>query len=283
MNFGGIPPIYSSYDSSPIVILPVPFDATSTWIKGADRGPDAILEASANMELYDIDTDSEVYLKGIFTAEPTKEKSSPEKLAAEVSYKVRKFLDDGKFVVTLGGEHSVTIGAAQAYTEKIPGLSVLQIDAHTDLRQEYEGSLFNHACVMARVREMCPIVQVGIRSMDVGEKPFVAKDRIFYAKDIVGARPGWMDEVIEKLDYHVYVTIDLDGFDPSIMPATGTPEPGGLSYYDVITLLKKLIVKKKLVGFDVVELCPNENNKASDFLATKLIYQILSYRFNDNE
>jgi len=283
MNFGGIPPIYTSYESSPVVILPVPFDATSTWIKGADRGPDAILEASANMELYDIDTDSEVYLKGIYTAEPTREKSSPEKLAAEVSGKVKKYLDDGKFVVTLGGEHSVTIGVAQAYAAKIPGLSVLQIDAHTDLRQEYEGSRFNHACVMARVQELCPIVQVGIRSMDVGEKPYIAKDRIFYAKDIVGANQGWMDEVIEKLDYHVYVTIDLDGFDPSIMPATGTPEPGGLTYYDVITLLKKLIVKKKVVGFDVVELCPNENNKASDFLATKLIYQILSYRFKDHE
>jgi agmatinase len=283
MNFGGIPPIYAAYDSSPIVILPVPFDATSTWIKGADKGPDAILEASANMELYDIDTNSEVYLKGIHTAEPTQEKASPERLAVEVSRKVRKFLDDGKFVVTLGGEHSVTIGAAQAYAEKIPGLSVLQIDAHTDLRQEYEGSRFNHACVMARVQEMCPIVQVGIRSMDVGEKPYVDNSRIFYAKDIVGANPGWMDEVIEKLNYHVYLTIDLDGFDPSIMPATGTPEPGGLTYYDVINLVKKLIVNKKLVGFDVVELCPNENNKASDFLATKLIYQILSYRFNDNE
>jgi agmatinase len=283
MNFGGIPQAYSSYEKSPVVILPVPFDATSTWIKGADRGPEAILEASANMELYDIETDSEVYLKGIFTSDPTREKNSPEKLADEVRGMVRRFLDDGKFVVTIGGEHSVTIGAAQAYAEKIPGLSVLQIDAHTDLRQEYEGSRYNHACVMARVREMCPIVQVGIRSMDVVEKPFIAKDRIFYAKDIVGANPAWIDEVVDKLDYHVYVTIDLDGFDPSIMPATGTPEPGGLSYYDVINLMRKLIVKKKLVGFDVVELCPNENNRASDFLATKLIYQILSYRFADNE
>lgn len=283
MNFGGIPPIYSSYDSSPIVILPVPFDATSTWVKGADKGPEAILEASANMELYDIDTDSEVYLKGIYTAEPTVEKSSPEIMAGEVKGKVKKFLDDGKFVVTLGGEHSVTIGVIQAFAEKIPGLSVLQIDAHTDLRPEYEGSRFNHACVMARARELCPIVQVGIRSMDIIEKPFISKDRIFYARDIVGAHWGWMDKVIEKLDNHVYLTIDLDGFDPSVLPATGTPEPGGLTYYDVITLVKKLIDKKKLVGFDVVELCPNENNKASDFLATKLIYQILSHQFSSKE
>jgi agmatinase len=279
MNFGGIPPAYSAYESSPIVILPVPFDATSTWIKGADKGPDAILEASANMELYDIDTDSEVYLKGIHTANPVIEKTSPEALARQVHDIVNKFLDDGKFVVTLGGEHSVTIGAVQAFAENIPGLSVLQIDAHTDMRQEYEGSRFNHACVMARVREMCPIVQVGIRSMDVVEKPYLSRDRIFLAKDIVGGHSSWIDEVIEKLNYHVYVTIDLDGFDPSILPATGTPEPGGLGYYDVINLLRKLIVEKKLVGFDVVELCPLENNKASDFLASKLIYQLLSYQF----
>jgi agmatinase len=283
MNFGGIPPIYSSYDNSKIVILPVPFDATSTWIKGADKGPEAILEASANMELYDIDTDTEVYLKGIFTAEPTVEKLSPERLAAEVRLKVKKFLGDNKFVVTLGGEHSVTIGVIQAFAEKIPGLSVLQIDAHTDLRPEYEGSRFNHACVMARARELCPIVQVGIRSMDVVEKPFISNDRIFYARDIVGANYYWMDKVIEMLEHDVYLTIDLDGFDPSIMPATGTPEPGGLTYYDVVKLVKKLIDRKKLVGFDVVELCPSENNKASDFLATKLIYQILSYQFRGDE
>jgi agmatinase len=192
---------------------------------------------------------------------------------------IYKFLDDGKFVVTLGGEHSVTIGAVQAFAEQIPGLSVLQIDAHTDMRQEYEGSRFNHACVMARVREICPFVQVGIRSMDVKEKPYLLKDRIFFAKDIVGGNSSWIDEVIEKLNYHVYVTIDLDGFDPSIMPATGTPEPGGLSYFDVINLMRKLIVEKKLLGFDVVELCPQENIKASDFLASKLIYQLLSFQF----
>ena len=283
MNFGGIAPEYSAYESSPIVILPVPFDATSTWIKGADQGPDAILEASANMELYDIETDSEVYTKGIYTAGPVLEESSPEALAIKVHDAVLKFLEDGKFVVTLGGEHSVTIGAAQAYAEKVNGLCVLQIDAHTDLRQEYEGSRFNHACVMARVREMCPIVQVGIRSMDVVEKPYMDRGRVFFAKDIVGGHDGWIDDVIEKLDYHVYVTIDLDGFDPSIMPATGTPEPGGLSYYDVINLMRKLIIKKKLVGFDVVELCPIENNKASDFLASKLIYQLLSYQFAGNK
>lgn len=281
MNFGGIPPTYTAYGRSPIVILPVPFDATSTWIKGADRGPDAILEASANMELYDIETDSEVYLKGIHTADPVMEESSPEKLAVKVREAVRNFLADDKFVVTLGGEHSVSIGAVQAFAERYPNLSVLQIDAHTDLRQEYEGSRFNHACVMARVRELCPIVQVGIRSMDVVEKPYLDRERVYFAGDIAGKPQGWMDEAIDKLSGHVYVTIDLDGFDPSIMPSTGTPEPGGLSYYEVVNLMRKLIMREKLIGFDVVELCPNPENKSSDFLASKLIYQILSYQFVD--
>lgn len=283
MNFGGIPPEYCNYDKSAIVILPVPFDATSTWIKGADRGPDAILEASANMELYDIETDSEVYLKGIFTAEPIHEPRSPEILADKVREQVIKYLDDGKFVVTLGGEHSVTIGVAQAFAQRFNDISVLQVDAHTDLRPEYEGSRFNHACVMSRVRELCPIVQVGIRSMDIIEKPFISPDRIFYAKDIVGTDGSWIDNVVNKLTDKVYVTIDLDGFDPSILPATGTPEPGGLAYYDVLRLLRTLIQRKQLVGFDVVELCPIEGNKASDFLATKLIYQLLSYQFMKNK
>jgi agmatinase len=279
INFGGISEEYTDYAKSPVVILPVPYDETSTWIKGADRGPEAILEASANMELYDIETDSEVYLKGIHTATPVMEKSSPDAMVASVKANVGKFLRDGKFVVTLGGEHSVTIGAAMAYAEVFPGLSVLQIDAHTDLRQEYQGSRFNHACVMARVREMCPIVQVGIRSMDVVEKPYIQKERVFFAHDIVGSGGKWIDDAIDMLTEKVYVTIDLDGFDPSFVPATGTPEPGGLTFYEVISLLRKLLVRKNVVGFDVVELCPMDHHKASDFLATKLIYQILSYKF----
>jgi agmatinase len=260
-------------------VLPVPYDETSTWIKGADRGPDAILEASANMELYDIETDSEVFKIGIHTAKPVLEKSSPDSMVAAVRHTVKEFLADGKFVVMLGGEHSVTAGAVMAYKEAFPGLSVLQIDAHTDLRPEYEGSKFNHACVMARVQELCPIVQVGIRSMDVVEKPNMDKDRIFFAHEIAGASYDWSDDVIDKLGEQVYVTIDLDGFDPSIVPATGTPEPGGLSYFEVIRLIRKLVVRKKVVGFDVVELCPMDHHKASDFLASKLIYQFLSYQF----
>ncbi len=279
MNYGGISAIYHDYDESPIVILPVPYDGTSTWMKGADKGPEAILEASANMELYDIDTDSEVYLLGIHTTEPITGNSSPEEMTGEVYRTVANHLRNEKFVVTLGGEHSVSIGAVKAHAEKFSGLSVLQIDAHTDLRPEYEGSHYNHACAMARIREFCPIVQVGIRSMDIVEKPYLQKERIFFAKDITDGKKSWMDEVVELLDRDVYITIDLDSLDPSIMPSTGTPEPGGLSYRDVMHLVRKVIMKKNLVGFDVVELCPNPVNKAPDFLASKLIYQILSQRF----
>jgi agmatinase len=281
MNYGGIPDEFCNYKDSKIVILPVPYDGTSTWGKGADRGPDAILEASANMELYDIDTDSEVFRKGIFTASPVTENASPEKMTEHVRKEVSRYIDDGKFIVTLGGEHSVSIGSVKAFVDKYPGLSVLQIDAHTDLRQEYLGSRYNHACVMARIKELCPAVQVGIRSMDVEERQYIDKDRIFYAKDIIGGETEWMEDVIEKLGYHVYVTIDLDGFDPSVVPATGTPEPGGLQYYDVIHLLRKVIMKKNLAGFDVVELCPDDRNKSSNFLASKLIYQLLSLKFSE--
>lgn len=269
------------YKDSDIVILPVPYDETSTWGKGADRGPEAIMEASEHMEIYDIDTDSEVWRRGIYTAAQVTEKSSPEKMIDKVYHEVKKHLDLDKFVVTIGGEHSITFGPVKAYAEKVPDICVLQIDAHTDLRQEYMGSAYNHACVMARVKELCPIVQVGIRSMDSSEKPYVDYDRIFFAKHIVqGEHTTWMDDVLDRLDYNVYVTIDLDGFDPSVLPATGTPEPGGLGYYDVLQLLRKVIIKKNLVGFDVMELCPDEHSKPSDFLASKLIYQLLSYKFH---
>jgi agmatinase len=179
--------------------------------------------------------------------------------------------------VVVGGEHSVSVGAVQAHVDRYPGLSVLQLDAHADLRDEYEGSKYNHACVMARIRELCPIVQVGIRSMDISEKPALAENRVFFAHAIHGSLT-WIDQVVAGLTERVYLTIDLDAFDPSIMPSTGTPEPGGLGWYEVLTLLKTVCRRRTVVGFDVVELCPVETNWAPDFLAAKLIYKILSYR-----
>jgi agmatinase len=280
-NFGGLPEEYSSLSNAKIVIVPVAYDATSTWIKGADKGPAAIIEASANMELYDIETDSEVYRKGIFTVDALKVGDLlPEDMIEKVNEKVLQYIGKEKFIVVLGGEHSVSVGSVKAHIEKNKSLTVLQLDAHTDLRDEYDGSKYNHACVMARVREMCPIVQVGIRSMDSSEKKLLNRSNVFFAEDIY-SRTDWIDAVVSKLKDKVYVTIDLDVFDPAIMPSTGTPEPGGLLWYDVLRLLREVADNRDIVGFDVVELCPNEINKSPDFLAAKLIYKLLNYKFKE--
>jgi agmatinase len=276
--YGGLPDEFTREKESKIVILPIPYDGTSTWVKGSDLGPTALLEASANMELYDIETDSEVYLHGIYTAPPIVENKSPEEMVKASEKEALKHLESGKFLVTIGGEHSISIGPIKAHAKKFKNLSVLQIDAHTDLRDSYEGSKNNHACVMARAQDLCPIVQVGIRSMDVGEKERLDPKRVFWAHRITQC-DKWMDMAIDLLTDNVYLTIDLDGFDPSIMPSTGTPEPGGLQWYPTLSLLKRVVEKKNLVGFDVVELCPNPHEKSSDFLASKLVYKILSYKF----
>ncbi len=278
VNYGGLPEEFSSLSNSKIAILPIPYDGTSTWVKGSDKGPDALLDASANMELYDIETRSEPYRMGIFTAEPITANTSPEAMVAEAKKKALDLIDKEKFLVTIGGEHSVSIGIIQAHAERFKKLSVIQIDAHADLRDEYEGTPNNHACVMARAKELCPIVQVGIRSMDLGEMKNMNENRVFWGHQI-SFNDSWMNEAIDLLTENVYLTIDLDGFDPSVVPSTGTPEPGGMHWYQTLKFLKKLVEKKNLVGFDVVELCPNPTEKSSDFVAAKLVYKILAYRF----
>ncbi len=277
-NFADLPPQYSRLENSAVVILPVPYDGTSTWLKGADKGPQAIIEASANMELYDIETDSQVYLKGIFTDEFIEPLPLPEDVIEKVAEKVGSHIEKNRFTVVIGGEHSVSIGSIKAHARKYKALTVLQLDAHSDLRDEYNSSKYNHACVMARARQLCPIVQVGIRSMDFSEKQSMQKEIVFFAKDIYNNR-DWIPKAVSILSNKVYITIDLDVFDPSIMPATGTPEPGGLFWYDVLAFLKAVFEKTNVVGFDVVELCPDSRNKAPDFLAAKLIYKALSYKF----
>lgn len=277
MNFGGNEVVYS-YDDSEIIILPVPYDETSTWMRGADKGPDAILEASVNLEFYDIETNSEAHLKGIHTVEPVLIKDTPEKLVNEVYRRTLEILDQKKFPVIIGGNHTVPIGAFRAYSERYSDLTILQLDAHGDLRQEYEGSEFNHACAMARAREFAPVVQVGIRSMSVGELPYAEADRIFYAYQLYNDKTLYR-RALEKLTGNVYITIDLDVFDPAIMPSTGTPEPGGPDYFELMNFLRDVIKNRNVVGFDVVELCPSSANKSPDFIAAKVIYQLLSYRF----
>ncbi len=277
-NFGALPREYCEEGRSRIVVVPVPYDGTSTWVKGADRGPDAIIHASANMELYDIETDSQAYQHGIFTDEAISGDVPPAEMVETVRQRVQEHLAKNKFVVLAGGEHSVSIGAVQAHARQYPGMSVLQLDAHSDLRDEYEGSRYSHACVMARIKELCPVVQVGIRSMDAAERPALDKERVFLAEEIHNSTT-WIDAAVAGLTELVYVTVDLDVFDPSIMPSTGTPEPGGLLWYDVLDLLRAVCRRRTVVGFDVVELCPVEGNWAPDFLAAKLIYKILSYKF----
>ena len=277
MNFGGNE-VVCNYSGSEIIILPVPYDETSTWIKGSDKGPEAILEASVNLEFYDIETASGAYLKGIFTVDPVLEKETPELLVNNVYKRTAALLSDKKFPVIVGGNHTVSIGAIKAFSEAFKNLSVLQLDAHGDLRQKYEGSEYNHACAMARAREFAPIVQVGIRSMSAEELPFVQEDRIFYSHQLYYDK-NLYGKAIDKLTESVYITIDLDVFDPSIMPSTGTPEPGGPEYYEILHFLRDVIRNKNVVGFDVVELCPSLMNKTPDFVAAKIIYQLLSYRF----
>ena len=277
-NFGGLPPEYSSCKNSDIVILPVPFDKTSSWIKGSAKGPQAIINASGNMELYDIETASEVYKKGIHTSKAVISDNSRD-MMDKVRKKVGKLLIDGKFAVVLGGEHTVSSGSVKAHAECFDNMSILHLDAHSDMRDSYEGDKYSHACVMARAKEITGnIVSVGIRSMDSSELKNIDRNKIFYAPDICKSK-GWIKKAAGKLSGNVYITIDLDVFDPSIMPSTGTPEPGGLGWYEVIDLLEYVSKNKNIVGFDVVELCPNKNNAAPDFLAAKLIYKLLSFKF----
>jgi len=277
-NFGGLEDKFLNYQDSKFVVLPVPFDKTSSWIKGSERGPKAIIEASMNMELYDLETNSEVYKNGIFTSEEILSNSSEEMIEC-VYDRVTELIKDGKFVVTLGGEHTVSLPAIKAHHNIYDNISILYLDAHSDMRDTYLGNKFSHACVMARVKEINDnIVSIGIRSLDSSELDNINKNNTFFAKDICGSE-NWIGEATSKLNQNVYISIDLDVFDPSIMPSTGTPEPGGLDWYTVINFLNEVCKNKNLIGFDVVELCPTENI-APDFLAAKLIYKLLSYKFS---
>ena len=277
-QYGDLPKKYTDFENARVVIVPVPYDGTSTWLKGADKGPQALLEASANMEVYDVETDSEVHKVGIHTMPSVSEDASPDQMVDAVHERVKELLKKKKFPIVIGGEHSVSIGAFKAFAGYYKDLTILQFDAHADLRQEYENSAYNHACVMARARELAPIVQVGIRSMSVEERDDIQPDHVFYASQI-HEHKTWMYEMLNKLTRNVYITIDLDVLDPSIMPATGTPEPGGLLWYQLLDILKIVSEQVNIVGFDVVELRPLKENKAPEFLASKLIYTLLTYKF----
>nr|BFF38545.1 agmatinase [Tenacibaculum mesophilum] len=231
------------------------------------------------MELYDIETDSEVYKEGVYLADAVTEDSSPEAMVEAVHATTKKFINKNKFVTLFGGEHSISIGTIRAFNECFNNLTVLHIDAHADLRKEYEGSSCNHACAVYEASQTTNLVQVGIRSMDISEKSSMNMDKVFFAHDMA-VNEYWMDEVIDQLTGNVFITFDLDAIDPSLLPSTGTPEPGGLFYYETLEFLKRVFTERNVVGFDIVELCPNKNEKSSDFLAAKLYYKMLSYKFS---
>lgn len=281
LRFGDIEKERSPYESSRVIILPVPMEETATYLKGTARGPAAILQASANMELYDEELRWEPWRVGIFTHPEVKGEGVESHLGA-ISKVASRLLSDGKFIVALGGEHTLTLGLLPPLKERFGDLTVLQLDAHADLRYEYEGNRLSHACVMRRIREMgLRTVQAGIRSMSQEEADCVSGEgaSIFYAREI-RQDPSWPDKVIESLGERVYLTIDVDFFDPSCVPATGTPEPGGFSWYETLDFLKKLAEQRELVGADVVELCPKKGDVTSDFLAAKLVYKIIGYTFH---
>lgn len=275
-NYAGIPDKYTRLDTAEVVLIPVPYDGTSTWQKGADKGPDAFLEASENMELFDIETRTEVYKKGIYLAPAVTENTSPEKMVDTVYKTTKNYLKQGKFVTLFGGEHSISIGSIKAFQETFEDLSVVQLDAHADLRPSYEGSTCNHACAMHEASKNTNLIQVGIRSMDVEELQYMDENQTYFAHELYD---DWTDDAIGQMTQNVFITIDLDAFDPAILPATGTPEPGGLLWYETLDFLKLIFKKKNVVGFDIVELCPIENEKSSNFLAAKLYYKMLSYKF----
>ncbi|SNR63739.1 agmatinase [Lutibacter agarilyticus] len=281
-TYAGIPEQFSKIETSKVVLIPVPYDGTSTWQKGSDKGPEAFLQASENMELYDIETDSEVYKNGVFLADAVTENSSPETMVDAVHNIAKSYIKRNKFVTLVGGEHSISIGSIRAFNECFNNLTVVQIDAHADLRKEYEGSTCNHACAVYEASQNTNLIQVGIRSMDAIEKTVMDTDKVFFAHEMA-QDDYWMENAIDLMTKNVFVTIDLDAFDPSIMPSTGTPEPGGLFWYETLEFLQKIFKEKNVVGFDIVELCPNSTEKSSDFLAAKLYYKMLSYKFQDAE
>ncbi|XLS27509.1 agmatinase [Flavobacteriaceae bacterium M23B6Z8] len=277
-TYAGIPEKYARLDDARVVLIPVPYDGTSTWQKGADKGPEAFLDASENMELYDIETRSEPFKKGVYLAPPVNENTSPEKMVETVHKTAKNYINQDKFVTIFGGEHSVSIGTIRAFNECFEDLTVVQLDAHADLRESYEGSKCNHACAVHEASKTTNLIQVGMRSMDASELEFMDENQVYFAHDMV-TDDEWMEDALGQMTTNVFLTIDLDAFDPSILSSTGTPEPGGLLWYETLEFIKEIFKKKNVVGFDIMELCPNPSEKSSDFLAAKLYYKMLAYKF----
>ena len=280
-NFAGIDDKYACAEYSQILLQSVPYDGTSTWGKGADKGFEAFLDAAENMELFDIETKTEVYKKGIHILDELDTFDSPEHMFQYTYSLTKDLLLQSKFLTFFGGEHSISIGVIKAFYEYYDDLTVLQIDAHADLRPHYDGSPYNHACAVHDASQNCNLIQVGIRSMDASEQEFMNTNKVYFAHNIY-SNVYWMKNAINQMSDQVYITFDLDALDPSIMPATGTPEPGGLNWNVTTKFLKQVFEQRNVVGFDIVELAPIPKLKAPQFLAAKLYYKMLSYKYSND-
>ena len=283
--FAGLEPPYSNLQEAKTVIVPVPYDSTSEWRSGSRRGPQAIIDASQYLELYDLELDREIYKIGISTLpriEPLL--SSPQDMIDRVCKVVEGLIQKEKFVVLLGGEHSLSLGAVRAFKEAFPRLSVLQLDAHADLRDEYLGTKYGQACVMRRIFELCPISQVGVRSLSWEEKQFLSQNKLtpFYMSNLASGTAS-IDKIVDSLSQDVYVTIDVDVLDPSIMPAVGTPEPDGMSWRQILDIVEPVALHKHVVGFDLTEFCPAEGPSSCAFLLAKLAYKLIGCACHKND
>lgn len=287
-NFLGIEKKYSTYENSKIAIISAPLEKTVSYGKGTKKGPKYILEASHYVEFYDEEFDRELCFElGIATLpELNLNKLSHSKSLNKIYNVVKKTLEDKKFPVVLGGEHSITSAVVKPFLELYDNLTILQFDAHSDLRDSYEGSEHSHACVMKRIFEMTNnIVQVGIRAQCKEEADLIKSNNIscFYMRDIRNGSHGadWANKIADRCSENVFITFDIDAFDPSLVPSTGTPEPGGLFWDETISLIKLLGAKRNIVGFDIVELAPKDKNDVSSFIAAKLCYKILNSAFQN--
>lgn len=281
LRFCALEDRFSSWGNSRIVILPVAYDLTTSYKPGTIDGPKAIIDASRYMEAYDEETEKEVFKSGIHTAREIRSlKLQPEVIIKKVEKKTSLILDAGKFPVIIGGEHSITLGPVLSCKKKFGNFSVLQLDAHSDMRDVFQGWKYSHGCIAKRITEITDVVQIGIRSLSKEEAEKGHKNlKTFFMKDMIKSRK-WAEEAIGSLkEKKVYVTIDMDVFDPSIMPSVGTPEPGGMGWYETLALLRRLSREKEIIGFDTVELAPMPDNVSPDFLAAKLVHKFLNYIF----
>jgi agmatinase len=279
-NFLDLPDRLSDFDKARIVVLGVPYEASTTYGKGTADGPLAIIEASSQVEFYDEELDAEICDIGIATEMPFRKfDPDPERAVNQIAAACERLLEQEKFVVGLGGEHTVSLGLVQAFKKFYPDMWVLQLDAHSDLRDRYHDSPFNHACVMARVQELCPYFGVGIRSGIKDERGLLkTPSRILYAHEMY-QNPNWGEAVLEGVGEPLYITIDLDFFDPAFVPSVGTPEPGGFGWVETLRFLRNVARARKIIGFDVVELLPRPGFAAADFFAARLVYKLLGYIF----